>query len=129
MVLTFPDFKRDCMSAVELVGSRRPVGKRWETRSVFHGLSIGNRACAVRREPAQPAVHKSTVQSAFHLSGRSRELFGRTSEIGLVRRLPVERLMRSPPVVSDCPKNWNRRNLPAYAHEDQFDVFVCIDPL
>ena len=97
--MTFPDYNYGCMSAVELMGSRRPVGKRWETRSVFHGLSIGNRICAVRREPAQPAVHKSIVQGAFHLSGRRRQIFGRTSEIGFVRRFPVERLMWSPSVV------------------------------
>jgi endonuclease YncB( thermonuclease family) len=59
--LTFPKFNGFRRSAVELVGSRRPVGKQWETRSVFHGLSIGDRAGAVRRKPAQPAVHKSTV--------------------------------------------------------------------
>ncbi len=31
---------------MELVDSRRPVGKRWQTRSVFHGLSTGERECA-----------------------------------------------------------------------------------
>ena len=99
MVLTFPDLKDCSLRAVELVGSRRPVGKRWETRSVFHGLSIGDRACAVRREPAQPAVHKSTVHSAFRLSRRQRLGFCQGTEIRLVRRLPTQRLMRSPAVV------------------------------
>src|SRR6202048_4816444 len=47
--------------AVKLVGSRRPVGKLGETRSVFPGLSIGDRACAVRRGSAQPTVHKFTA--------------------------------------------------------------------
>src|SRR4029077_19230658 len=42
-------------------GSRRPVGKVGETRSVFPGLSIGDRACAVRRGSAQPTVHKFTA--------------------------------------------------------------------
>src|SRR5215471_14169247 len=45
-------------SAVKLVGSRRPVGKPGETRCVFPGLSIGDRARAVRRGSAQPTVHK-----------------------------------------------------------------------
>lgn len=36
---------------VEFVGRCRPVGRRWETRSVFHGLSIGERE-ELRREPA-----------------------------------------------------------------------------
>ncbi len=36
----------NCCCAVELVDSRRPVGKRWQTRSVFHGLSTGERECA-----------------------------------------------------------------------------------
>src|SRR5438270_12224422 len=47
--------------AVKLVGSRRPVGKVGETHSVFPGLSIGDRACAVRRGSAQPTVHKFTA--------------------------------------------------------------------
>jgi hypothetical protein len=34
------------------------VGKAAETRGVFPGLSIGDRACAVRRGSAQPTVHK-----------------------------------------------------------------------
>jgi hypothetical protein len=46
---------------VKLVVSRRPVGKVGETQGVFPGLSIGGRACAVRRAPAQPAVYKFTV--------------------------------------------------------------------
>ena len=44
--------------AVKLVGSRRPVGKVGETHCVFPGLSIGDRAGAVRRGSAQPTVHK-----------------------------------------------------------------------
>src|SRR6478736_4543726 len=44
--------------AVKLVGSRRPVGKAGETHGVFPGLSIGDRAGAVRRGSAQPTVHK-----------------------------------------------------------------------
>jgi hypothetical protein len=47
--------------AVKLVGSRRPVGKVGETHCVFPGLSIGDRACAVRRGSAQPTVHKFTA--------------------------------------------------------------------
>src|SRR5207248_6776622 len=47
--------------AVKLVGSRRPVGKVGETHSVFPGLSIGDRAGAVRRGSAQPTVHKFTA--------------------------------------------------------------------
>src|SRR5437899_6237030 len=61
---TFPGIKFIpccCGGAVKLVGSRRPVGKVGETRSVFPGLSIGDRACAVRRGSAQPTVHKFTV--------------------------------------------------------------------
>jgi hypothetical protein len=49
-----------CGYAVELVGSHRPVGGRWETRSVFHGPSTGLRA-AQRWESAKPTVHKSTA--------------------------------------------------------------------
>ena len=45
---------------MKLVGSRRPVGKVGETQGVFPGLSIGDRACAVRRASAQPIVHKFT---------------------------------------------------------------------
>src|SRR5215831_16874446 len=52
-------------SAVKLVGSRRPVDKVGETHSVLPGLSIGDRACAVRRGSAQPTVHKFTA-SARH---------------------------------------------------------------
>src|SRR6201982_1917201 len=47
--------------AVKLVGSRRPVGKVGETHDVFPGLSIGDRACAVRRGSAKPTVHKFTA--------------------------------------------------------------------
>jgi hypothetical protein len=47
--------------AVKLVGSRRPVGKAGETHGVFPGLSIGDRAGAVRRGSAQPTVHKFTA--------------------------------------------------------------------
>jgi hypothetical protein len=43
------------------VGSRRPVGKVEETHLRFPGLSIGDRACAVRRGSAQPTVHKFTA--------------------------------------------------------------------
>lgn len=46
---------------MKLVGSRRPVGKVGETHGVFPGLSIGDRACAVRRGSAQPTVHKFTA--------------------------------------------------------------------
>src|SRR5262244_2968663 len=45
-------------SAVKLVGSRRPCGQAGETRCVFPGLPIGDRARAVRRGSAQPTVHK-----------------------------------------------------------------------
>src|SRR5204863_10019402 len=48
-----------------LVVSRRPVGKVGETHCVFPGLSIGDRACAVRRGSAQPTVHKFTAP-AWH---------------------------------------------------------------
>lgn len=96
MVLVFPDFKDCNRRAVELVDSRRPVGKRWETLSVFQGLPTGDRACAVRREPAQPPVHKSTVPSL--LCGQ-RLGFRQDREIDLVRRLPAQRLMRAPAVV------------------------------
>src|SRR6516165_1428926 len=44
-------------SAVKLVRSRRPVGKV----GVFPGLSIGDRARAVRRGSAPPTVHKFTA--------------------------------------------------------------------
>jgi len=81
------------------VGSRRPVGKRWTTQRVVHGLSIGNRACAVRREPAQPAVHKSTVHFAFCISSRKRLRLCLGGEICFVRRFPAQRLMRTPAVV------------------------------
>src|SRR5438105_8350811 len=50
-----------CGGVVKLVGSRRPVGKVGETHGVFPGLSIGDRACAVRRGSAQPTVHKFTA--------------------------------------------------------------------
>ena len=43
---------------MKLVDSRRPVGKMGETQGVFPGLSIGDRAGAVRRASAQPTVHK-----------------------------------------------------------------------
>jgi hypothetical protein len=46
---------------VKLVGGRRPVGKVGETQGVFPGLSIGDRAGAVRRGSAQPTVHKFTA--------------------------------------------------------------------
>jgi hypothetical protein len=47
--------------AVKLGGSRRPVGEVGETHGVFRGLSIGDRAGAVRRGSAQPTVHKFTA--------------------------------------------------------------------
>src|SRR5438105_13837560 len=50
-----------CGGVVKLVGSRRPVGKVGETHGVFPGLSIGDRASAVRRGSAQPTVHKFTA--------------------------------------------------------------------
>ena len=46
---------------MKLVVSRRPVGKVGETHSVFPGLSIGDRACAVRRGSAPPTIHKFTA--------------------------------------------------------------------
>ena len=52
-------------SSVKLVGSRRPVGKVGEAHGVFPGLSIRDRAGAVRRGSAQPTVHKFTA-SARH---------------------------------------------------------------
>src|SRR5437588_7490281 len=61
---TFPGIKFIpccCGGAVKLVGSRRPVGKVGETHRVFPGLSIGDRAGAVRRGSAQPTVHKFTA--------------------------------------------------------------------
>src|SRR5438552_5122599 len=61
---TFPGIKFIpccCGGAVKLVGSRRPVGKVGETHRVFPDLSIGDRACAVRRGSAQPTVHKFTA--------------------------------------------------------------------
>ena len=61
---TFPGIKFIpccCGGAVKLVGSRRPVGKVGETQGVFPSLSIGDRACAVRRASAQPTVHKFTA--------------------------------------------------------------------
>src|SRR6266478_4587812 len=64
MVSLFPEIKFlpcCCCGAVKLVGSRRPVGKVGETQSVFRGLSMGDRAGAVRRGSAQPTVHKFTT--------------------------------------------------------------------
>ena len=61
MVSPFPRNRIDrflLWGAVKLVGSRRPVGKVGETHCVFPGLSIGDRAGAVRRGSAQPTVHK-----------------------------------------------------------------------
>ena len=43
------------------MGSRRPVGKVGETHCVFPGLSMGDRARAVRQGSAQPTVHKITA--------------------------------------------------------------------
>jgi hypothetical protein len=63
--------------AVKLVGSRRPVGKVGETHGVFPGLSIGDRAGAVRWGSAQPTVHKFTapprhgVRRPVRATGRS----------------------------------------------------------
>ena len=39
----------------------KALGKMGETHGVFPGLSIGDRACAVRRGSAQPTVHKFTA--------------------------------------------------------------------
>src|SRR6202011_3682744 len=64
MVSPFPRNRIDrflLWGAVKLVGSRRPVGKAGETHGVFPGLSIGDRAGAVRRGSAQPTVHKFTA--------------------------------------------------------------------
>ena len=64
MVSPFPRNRIDrflLRGAVKLVGSRRPVGKVGETHGVFPGLSIGDRAGAVRRGSAQPTVHKFTA--------------------------------------------------------------------
>src|SRR5216683_4127712 len=64
MVSLFPEIKFIaccCCFAVKLVVSRRPVGKVGETPCVFPGLSIGDRAGAVRRGSAQPTVHKFTA--------------------------------------------------------------------
>src|SRR5947209_18703060 len=65
--------------AVKLMGSRRPVGKVGETHGVFPGLSIGDRACAVRRGSAQPTVHKFTAPSrhGVRLPALSPPLIGR----------------------------------------------------
>ena len=97
--MTLPDLEDCSLSAVELVVSCRPVGKRWATRRVVHGLSMGNRACAVRQAPAQPAVQKSTVHRAFRLSGRLRLGLRQGTEVGFVGRYPVQRLMRPTTVV------------------------------
>src|SRR5580704_10914289 len=64
MVSPFPRNRIDrflLWGAVKLVGSRRPVGKVGETHCVFPGLSIGDRACAVRWGSTQPTVHKFTA--------------------------------------------------------------------
>ena len=64
LVSPFPEIKfilSLLRGAVKRVGSRRPVGKAGETHGVFPGLSIGDRACAVRRGSAQPTVHKFTA--------------------------------------------------------------------
>jgi hypothetical protein len=64
LVSPFPEIEfilSCCCGAVKLVDSRRPVGKMGETHGVFPGLSIGDRACAVRRGSAQPTVHKFTA--------------------------------------------------------------------
>src|SRR5436309_7685982 len=85
-------------SAVKLVGSRRPVGKVGETHCVFPGLSIGDRACAVRRGSAQPTVHKFIAllgMASGGQCGRSHSL----AEVSLVRRAPAERLMWPPQII------------------------------
>jgi hypothetical protein len=66
LVLPFPEINHPVLlrGAVKLVGSRRPVGKMGETRSVFPGLSIGDRACAVRRGSADRRSRLSTKFTA-----------------------------------------------------------------
>src|ERR1700719_145713 len=87
-----------CGGAVKLVGSRRPVGKVGETRSVFPGLSIGT---ALARSGGDRRSRLST--NSQHLLGiasggqcrRSRRL----AKVSLVRCSPSERLMRPPQII------------------------------
>src|SRR3989440_9271089 len=98
---TFPGIKFIpccCGGAVKLVGSRRPVGKVGETHGVFPGLSIGDRACAVRWGSAQPTVHKFIALLAMASGGQCRRSH-RLAEVSLVRRAPAERLMRAPQII------------------------------
>jgi hypothetical protein len=83
---------------VKLVGSRRPVGKAGETLCVFPGLSIGDRACAVRRGSAQPTVHKFTAPPSHDV----RRPVSSPPSIGRIKPRPVfasERLMRTPQII------------------------------
>jgi len=84
--------------AVKLVGSRRPVGKVGETHGVFPGLSIGDRAGAVRWGSAQPTVHKFTAPPRH---GVRRPVPAQPSiGQGTPRPgSPAERLMRTPQIV------------------------------
>jgi hypothetical protein len=44
----------------EAVGRRQPVSKMVKTHRIFAGLpAIGDRACSIRRESAQPTVPNS----------------------------------------------------------------------
>src|SRR5438270_9311507 len=84
--------------AVKLVGSRRPVGKAGETHGVFPGLSIGDRAGAVRRGSAQPTVHKFIALLGMASGGQCRRRC-RLAEVSLVRCSPAERLMRTSQII------------------------------
>src|SRR6267143_2804245 len=93
MVSLFPESKfiSCCCGVVKLVGSRRPVGKVGETQSVFPGLSMGDRACAVRRGSAQPTVHKFTALPCHRVTRPVRRLAraGRNSPLpGFATRAP-----------------------------------------
>src|SRR4051794_11054731 len=54
-----------CCGAVKLVTAADLWASRGK-REAFPGLSIGDRACAVRRAPAQPAVHTFTASFRRH---------------------------------------------------------------
>src|SRR5438067_13678564 len=58
-----PKSNLSCLAAecCEACGQPPTCGQGGGNASVFPGLSIGDRACAVRRGSAQPTVHKFTV--------------------------------------------------------------------
>src|ERR1700760_4006170 len=101
LVSPFPEIKFHPVllrGAVKLVGSRRPVGKVGETQGVFPGLSIGDRAGAVRRGSAQPTVHKF-IAPPWHRVRRQCRRRHRLAEVSLIRCSPAERLMRTPQII------------------------------